>query len=271
MKGDFYMNVVLETLDAREELLDSVIAKIKRSRKKVPDGRIRICKNKNGRVQYYLLTDPENKTGKYIKKKDRGVAYAIAQKEYNRRVLELATKEKNYITKFRKNVKPIQFEDVYANMCKDRKDMISPVYLPDDEFIKRWLSVEYEKLPFTNKSPEYYSQKGERMRSKSEVIIADMLTKYNIPYMYEFPIELVDIGIVHPDFRILNVRKRKIIFWEHYGLMDDRDYRNDKMIEIEKYHKSGYVLGDNFIFTMETMKCPLSINMVDHFIRCYCL
>lgn len=42
------MNVVLETLDTREEILDSVIAKIKRSRKKCPmdeSGYVRIRKD----------------------------------------------------------------------------------------------------------------------------------------------------------------------------------------------------------------------------------
>ena len=63
-----------------------------------------------------------------------------------------------------------------------------------------------------------------------------MLDRYNVPYLYEFPIELAGIGIVHPDFRILNVRRRKEIIWEHFGMMDDRDYRDDKMIEIEKYN-----------------------------------
>ena len=88
------------------------------------------------------------------------------------------------------------------------------------------------------------------MRSKSEVIIADLLDKYNVPYLYEYPVELVDIGTVHTDFRTLNVRKRKVILWEHYGMMDDYDYRDDKMVEIEKYNMSGYFTGETFIYTM---------------------
>lgn len=265
------MNSLVEALNSREKVLDSVIGKINRSRKKAPEGRIRICKNARGRVQYYLMDEPNSKVGKYIKKKDHGVAFAIVQKEYNKHVLTYARLEKNSIIRFRKKIQSIQFEDVYPNLCKDRQNMITPIVLPDDEFVKKWLSVEYERLAFNNSSLEFYSQKGERMRSKSEVIIANLLTKYNVPYLYEYPVELEDIGTVHTDFRILNVRKRKVILWEHYGLMDDRDYRSDKIVEIEKYHKSGYFLGENFIFTMETARSPLNTKYVEQLIKHYCL
>lgn len=52
------------------------------------------------------------------------------------------------------------------------------------------------------------------MRSKSEVIIADLLNKEGIPYRYEFPLYLKEFNTVYPDFTILNVRKRKEIYWE---------------------------------------------------------
>lgn len=264
------MNNLLEALDIRENTLDAVIGKLSRSRKKVPDGRVRICARK-GRTQYYLLDDQNRKIGTYIKRKDEAIAYAIAQNEYNQQVLAFALEEKKRIIRFRKGIQSKQFEDIYPNMCENRKMIITPVVLPDDEYVKKWLSVEYEGLPFNNKSPEFFSKRGERMRSKSEVIIADMLDRYNVPYLYEFPIELAGIGIVHPDFRILNVRRRKEIIWEHFGMMDDRDYRDDKMVEIEKYNLSGYFEGDNFIFTMESSRKPLSTKHVELLIRHYCI
>ena len=62
------MNTLLDTLDSREKSLDYVIGKINRSRKKIPEGRIRICSS-HGRTQYYLLKDSNDKVGEYIKKK----------------------------------------------------------------------------------------------------------------------------------------------------------------------------------------------------------
>ncbi len=43
------------------------------------------------------------------------------------------------------------------------------------------MNQSYEKMSFREDAPEYYSNKGERMRSKSEVIIANLLDKLGIP------------------------------------------------------------------------------------------
>ena len=87
------MNTLLDTLDSREKSLDYVIGKINRSRKKIPEGRIRICLS-HGRTQYYLLKDSKDKVGEYIKHKDLDKVLTIAQNEYNQRVLKAAAFEK---------------------------------------------------------------------------------------------------------------------------------------------------------------------------------
>jgi hypothetical protein len=46
-------------------------------------------------------------------------------------------------------------------------------------------------------------------------------------------------------------------------MMDDYDYRDDKMVEIEKYNLSGYFTGENFIYTMETSKKRLNVQYVE--------
>ena len=75
--------------------------------------------------------------------------------------------------------------------------------------------------------PLLFSENGERVRSKSEVIIADILKNNGIPYRYEYPV-LINRNI-HPDFCCLNVRTRKEYFWEHFGKMDDIEYARQKL------------------------------------------
>ena len=41
--------------------------------------------------------------------------------------------------------------------------------------------------PFEINAPEYYTASGVRVRSKSEVIIADALDHAGVPYRYEYP------------------------------------------------------------------------------------
>lgn len=62
--------------------------------------------------------------------------------------------------------------------------------LKQEEFIKNWEKKEYEGKSFFMGCPEYYTTKGERVRSKSEVIIADSLYRANVPYRYEYPLYL---------------------------------------------------------------------------------
>lgn len=73
---------------------------------------------------------------------------------------------------------------------------------------------EYRGKGFDESTSEFYTAKGEKVRSKSEVIIADVLSREGIPYRYEYPLYLKGIGKVHPDFTVLNVKQRKEIYWE---------------------------------------------------------
>lgn len=62
------------------------------------------------------------------------------------------------------------------------------------------------------------------MRSKSEVIVADTLTRLGITYEYET--ELVGSGrSIRPDFTI--IRRTRTWYWEHLGMLDHRSYALD--------------------------------------------
>ncbi len=63
---------------------------------------------------------------------------------------------------------------------------------------------------------------GEMVRSKSEVIIANMLTQCNIPFEYEKYLYSPDGAWRRPDFAIQ--WKGIEYYWEHLGLLDIDDY-----------------------------------------------
>ena len=108
------------------------------------------------------------------------------------------------------------------------------------------------------------------MRSKSEVIIGNALEARNIPYLPEFPVLLTGYGYVFPDFYILNVRLRKVIIWEHHGLLDESDYRENNFLrKNELYLANGYMPGDNLIQTFESRKHPLGTKTINTIINKY--
>lgn len=63
---------------------------------------------------------------------------------------------------------------------------------------------------------------GDMLRSKSEVIIANLLHDREIPFKYEMPLLAGDGTIKLPDFTIS--WKGETLFWEHLGLLDLSDY-----------------------------------------------
>ena len=66
--------------------------------------------------------------------------------------------------------------------------------------------------------------RGEAVRSKSEVIIANLLHAKGIDYRYEEPLE-IDGLIKYPDFTIEDDDTGERYYWEHLGLLYDKGYR----------------------------------------------
>ena len=57
--------------------------------------------------------------------------------------------------------------------------------LSDAEYVTKWLAVEYRHKAFNPDTPPLFTENGERVRSKSEVIIAETLRGNGVPYRYE--------------------------------------------------------------------------------------
>ncbi|WP_176560093.1 AAA family ATPase [Brevibacillus dissolubilis] len=90
------------------------------------------------------------------------------------------------------------------------------------------------------------SERGEFMISKSEVIIANCLYKYEkegwITYGYESRLTMRDGRTVKPDFIIENLETGQIFYWEHLGMMTLSDYREKWEKKLQAYKDSGFVL-----------------------------
>ncbi len=71
-------------------------------------------------------------------------------------------------------------------------------------------------MPVT--TTEYRTEKGELVRSKSEMNIANALFRTEIPYKYECPLTLNDGRVIYPDFTVLDVYNRRLVCWEQMRL-----------------------------------------------------
>jgi len=73
------------------------------------------------------------------------------------------------------------------------------------------------------------------VRSKSEVIIANILFDRNIPFRYEIPLFAPDGTFYIPDFTI--TWNGEQWYWEHLGLLDREDYKHHWQTKEEWYKK----------------------------------
>lgn len=211
-------------LEKEEEYLLRLNQEIDQRIKKAPEGSLRCCKKRN-KIQYYHRTkDMENLSkilDRYIKKEEMDQAKLLAQKGYDKCVKEWIENCLNRICLLRESYQIHELEKIYENLNDYRKELVTPIFLSDEDYAKQWLDIDYPQKGFKEDAPEIFTEKGERVRSKSEKIIADKFYIKKIPYRYEYPVSLKDYGTVHPDFIVLNKRTRKEYLWEHLGMMDN--------------------------------------------------
>ena len=148
---------------------------------------------------------------------------------------------------------------------------MNPILLPDREFREQWEAVGYTGKAFAKDAPEYYTDKGERVRSKSEILLANLLQKHDIPYRYECPLTLPSGIVIYPDFTILHLRLRKELYLEHLGMMDNEEYCESALQRLRLYEKSGIFQGDRLLLTYESSKMPLDIRTAEKMILHFCI
>lgn len=264
-------------MEERLNFLNKTIKAKEKALKRAPEGSLHISRDKYGkakektRTQFYHYTDADKKTGTFIKAGKRALAERLAQKDYDQRILRSATQEEKALARCLKQYPEQLVEEVFDKLPEVRKELVVPIKETDESFIQKWQGAVYAGKEFTEDAPEFYSDRGERVRSKTEMIIANLLNRENIPYRYEYPHCLEGNYLVYTDFTILNVRDRKEILWEHFGMMDDPGYVQTTIRKITAYQLSGFYPGENLILTWECISQPINVKLIKELIHRYCL
>ena len=110
--------------------------------------------------------------------------------------------------------------------------------------------VEYNKK-FYEAGLIHKTARGELVRSKSEVIIADALFDSGCPYEYEKALLLGNDGYKSPDFTIDDAESGSVYYWEHCGMMNDNSYCKRWERKRAVYKKNGIIEGKNLIVSYD--------------------
>lgn len=144
--------------------------------------------------------------------------------------------------------------DVIGRLLKSYK-------IVDPKAVSDRLSQAYQIPPGREREvlPGFCPQKSSEMnvRSKSERVIALILELEGYDAQYEREI-LLEGRVFKPDFTIRHPQTNELIYYEHFGLIDDPRYYRNMLEKLMIYWKAGIRLGVNLIVTFETKDHPLT-------------
>ena len=258
-------DIMINYLQEERHRLERLLLSAKQDKEHAPEGCLRVARGGKN-PEFYHRETKEDRIGTYISRDRQSIAQALAQKTYAEKFIKTITPKLDLIDAMIIEYEANQPEMVYPSQNDIRQRLVKPYTIDDEEFARRWLEIPYEPNP---KFPEKKDQKtanGEWVRSKSEVIIADNLKMLGIPYKYEAPVKIpttsegnayhamveAPSSLVYPDFTCLNVRRRKLVYIEHFGIMDSPEYRDREFFwKIRNYESAGIIQGKNFIMTFE--------------------
>ena len=227
-----------------------------------------IVRSDGNYTRYYAYIDKQEH---YIHSIDKETLKQYCQERFYRK---LEQKLPAQISKLKKTAEKLEkiwdVQDIYEALPGPVRKYAVPQTGRQRKMIEDFYTegryAEHSTYP---KSEKFETEKGDIVRSKSELIIANMLHHAGIPYDYERIVYFKNRKWKFPDFTILNVRTGKKYIWEHFGRLDEEKYRTDTMEKIEAYETNGFIQGVNLIMTFETKEKPLNTKHVRDLINSF--
>ena len=229
-----------------------------------------IVKKERGVSRYYLA-DNRQKKRRYITKQDVETLKTHCRERYYQELENKLPKEIDKLEKIAVLLGKVRDgKAIFEELPEPVKKFATPRLYGEKEMIESF----YRKGKYARRSSyeisyENKTDRGEYVRSKSELIIANMLYRDGIPYEYERPVMLKNKTIKYPDFTVLNTRTGREYLFEHFGMMDDPEYRFKNLEKIKDYENSGYIQGINLIMSFETKDNPLDTEHIKKLIKTF--
>jgi hypothetical protein len=247
------------------------IHQIQKELQKLPIGRL-VCRKSGKYRKLFCVSDGQYR---YLKKSDLQLSADLALRKYYELRLSSLESEKKL------------FEELMSLQEMNQKT-ISAVFSPDSKFhnllkqrlevqlssssdiMQQWVCAEYQKSASHPEHLIYKTASGDRVRSKSEVIIANTLFANGIPFRYEAALMMEDTTY-YPDFTIMHPVTLEIYYLEHFGLIDNPEYMMRSFRKVESFISAGIIPTHNLICTYETSAHPLDSDYIQRLVHLYFL
>ncbi|MBP3383867.1 MAG: hypothetical protein J6M22_00200 [Firmicutes bacterium] len=249
---------IQEELDRYQALYEQFITELK----DLPSGALI---DRNGKLNWYYREDNKQYM-KRLKDSDRNIICALRKRRYIKKGIGVLKRKISNCKHWLKNDEiydpvgmseelPVQYRDLHG----------LGVFLGGDINPYAWENAHYEKGKMYDENLRHDT--GEiYTRSKSEAMIAMKLKDKGLPFRYEPALNLKRRK-VFPDFAVLLKKRRRVVYWEHFGMMDDPEYAIQALEKLAEYAENGIYLGVNLVITFETRDDPLTPAKIDRVIN----
>ncbi|MGN0168972.1 MAG: ATPase [Acetatifactor sp.] len=258
------MDIKCNDMKRKKEQISKELDKVYSLEKKFPNGELLCAKNSN----HYKWYVKEQEGTFYLPKSKRELAEGLAVKkyyEYKKQELESSLSACDaYLRKMSSlegKTEQLLYHPEYGRLLEKH-------FIPKNEELWKWQNDNYERCKKHEEALVIKGTQGKLLRSKSEAIIDMLLYKNKIPFRYEEKLVLEGITM-YPDFVIRHPVTGEYFYWEHFGMMDEEDYRNHACNKIKLYCKNGIIPSVNLIMTYETKQYPLGVEKVEWLIQEY--
>lgn len=203
----------------------------------------------------------------YIPKTNRKLAEQLAAKKYLSMLREELLKEKKALEAYLR-LHPVESacNEILNTAPPDFLKLLAPYFRPLSTELSEWASAAFDANP---RNPEHLIHKtgcGISVRSKSEALIATLLSAEKIPFRYECALKLGQVTL-YPDFTIRHPGTSAFYYWEHFGMMDHDGYCHNIGAKLQLYCTHDIMPGINLLLTFESMQHPLDTSLVQDMIQ----
>ena len=235
-------------------------------------------KHRSGRICFYY-SEPGSSQKNYINSDNTALLRKISYGRYLERYAEILEVNINALEKALTKLGDYDAQSIIESLPQSYQQAICLLKK------ERGMITDYDVFtsmpsenPWQREKLTVTVSNGLQVRSKNEMAICEMLLFFKIRFRYEMRLELkkfmvgsngevtITSVVRYPDFTIF-LPDGSMIFWEHCGLMEDPEYRNDFFDKLGLYYDNGIYPPNNLIITMDGKNKPFNNMNIRHIIE----
>ena len=262
----FYKNELTRINHQIRERIDD----LKEELKALPEGELYVYTRDSVRHYYKRLPKVGNrkKERRIGIKKDPYTLTALTRKKYVLTSLEVLEKNVELIAGLISQYLPADENSVMGEFLEKYPELADGVYHGRKE-IEDWGEWQPKAEIYHPENLKSTASDGSGRRSLGELLIGAKLDHNKISYRYEMPAH-PDLPYI-PDFTVMRPRDRKLIYWEHFGLINDKDYMERNRKKLLDYESVGIVPWENLIITYNQSDGGINERLIDAMIEAWLL